>query len=72
MEDLHNSWKMYGRPALFTAALTDPVAYLRVCAALMPRDIDITVTHTTAERLSDDDIVRLIEEDAARDTSEAA
>lgn len=72
MDDIHDSWKVYGRPVLMTAALTDPVSYLRVCASLIPRDIDITVTHTTAERLSDDDLMRLIEEDAARDSSEAA
>ena len=72
MEDMHDAWKVYGRPVLMTAALTDPVSFLRVAASLIPRDIDITVTHANVERLSDDDLVRFIEENISDDTSEAA
>ena len=72
LDDMHDAWKVYGRPVLMTAALTDPVSFLRVAASLIPRDIEISVTHTSAERLSDDELVRLIEERISSDTAEAA
>lgn len=72
LEDMHDAWRVYGRPVLMTAALTDPVSFLRVAASLIPRDIEISVTHTSAERLSDDELVRLIEERISSDTAEAA
>jgi hypothetical protein len=71
IDDLYASWKIYGRPALMTAALTDPVAYLRVAASLIPKEIEITVTSKTAERLSDDDLAGYLEGPDSADTIEA-
>ena len=71
IEDLHDSWRVYGRPVLMTAALTDPVAYLRVAASLIPREIDITVTTQTAERLSDDDLAGYLEGPDSADPAQA-
>ena len=37
LADLHAAWRAYGRPALMTAAFTDPVSFVRVVASLMPK-----------------------------------
>jgi Family of unknown function (DUF5681) len=50
--DLYESWKTLGKPALLAAAWTDPVAYVRVVASLMPRELETTITPVT-ERMSD-------------------
>ena len=49
--DLHESWKSLGKPALLAAAWTDPVAYVRVVASLIPRELEATITPVT-ERMS--------------------
>jgi hypothetical protein len=52
LADVHASWQVWGRPALMTAAITDPVSYVRMVASLMPREIEATITPVT-ERMSD-------------------
>ncbi|HVQ82263.1 MAG TPA: DUF5681 domain-containing protein [Pseudolabrys sp.] len=65
--DLHESWKSLGKPALLAAAWTDPVAYVRVVASLIPRELETTITPVAMERMSDAQleaiIARCIEED---------
>src|SRR6476660_4770608 len=50
--DLCDVWETFGKPALMTMAWTDPVAYVRVVASLMPRELETTITPVT-ERMSD-------------------
>jgi hypothetical protein len=47
------------RLALLAAAWTDPVAYVRVVASLMPREIEATVTVQLAERMTDDQLAAI-------------
>ena len=56
--DLHESWKSLGKPALLAAAWTDPVAYVRVVASLIPRELEATATVT--ERMSDAQLEAII------------
>ena len=56
--DPYESWKTLG-PALLAAAWTDPVAYVRVVASLMPRELEATVTPVT-ERMSDAQLEAII------------
>ena len=60
LADVHASWQVWGRPALMTAAITDPVSYVRMVASLMPREIEATATVVHAERMSDDELVAII------------
>ncbi|MGA7165609.1 MAG: hypothetical protein WBX37_16900, partial [Pseudolabrys sp.] len=57
--DLHDAWKAFGRPALMTAAFTDPVSFVRVVASLMPKDLEATVTVVHAEQMSDDELAAI-------------
>jgi hypothetical protein len=59
--DLHESWKTLGKPALLAAAWTDPVAYVRVVASLMPRELEATIT-TVTKRMSDAQLEAIIAE----------
>ena len=59
LADLHASWQLFGRAALMTAALTDPVSFVRVVASLMPRELEATVTVVHAERMSDDELAAI-------------
>ena len=52
LADVHASWQVWGRPALMTAAITDPVSYVRMVASLMPRELEATLTPVT-ERMSE-------------------
>ena len=51
--------QVWGRPALMTAAITDPVSYVRMVASLMPREIEATITPVT-ERMSDAQLEAII------------
>jgi hypothetical protein len=59
LADVHASWQVWGRPALMTAAITDPVNYVRMVASLMPREIEATITPVT-ERVSDAQLEAII------------
>ena len=45
--------------AVASMAWTDPGAYVRVVAALMPREIEATVTVPLAERMTDDQLAAI-------------
>ena len=62
LADLHESWLAFGKPALMTAAITDPVSYVRMVASLMPREIEATTT-PDLERMSDAQLEALIARD---------
>jgi uncharacterized protein DUF5681 len=51
LADLHESWLAFGKAALVTAAWTDPVAYVRLVASLIPRELEATIT-PVPERMS--------------------
>ena len=58
LADVHASWQVWGRPALMTAAITDPVSYVRMVASLMPRELEATAPVT--ERMSDAQLEAII------------
>lgn len=57
--DLYESWKSLGKPAIVAMAWTDPGAYVRVVASLMPKEIEATVTVQVAERMGDDELATI-------------
>ena len=59
LADVHASWQVWGRPALMTEAITDPVSYVRMVASLMPREIEATTT-PDLERMSDEQLDAII------------
>jgi hypothetical protein len=61
--DLHESWLAFGKPALMTAAWTDPVAYVRVVASLIPRELEAAIPTVHMERMSDAQLEALIARD---------
>jgi hypothetical protein len=56
---LCKAWMTYGESALMTAALTAPIEFIRVVASLMPRDVEVTIAHVKAERMSDDQLMEI-------------
>jgi hypothetical protein len=60
--DLHESWLALGKAALVTAAWTDPVAYVRVIASLVPKDIEVAVTNDHLERMTTRELEALLRE----------
>ena len=63
LADLHESWLALGKAALVTAAWTDPVAYVRVVASLIPRELEATTTVHMMERMSDAQLEAMIARD---------
>jgi Family of unknown function (DUF5681) len=59
LADLHESWLALGKAALVTAAWTDPVAYVRLVASLMPRELEATIP-IVPERMSTAQLEALI------------
>ena len=58
-DDLCEAWSAFGKPALMTAAWTDPVGFVRVVASLIPREIEATIT-PVPERMSDAQLEAII------------
>ena len=56
---LCKAWLIYGEAALQTVAMTQPVEFIRVVASLMPRDVEVTIAHVKAERMSDDQLLEI-------------
>lgn len=52
VRDLHESWTILGKPAITTVAWTDPSTYLKVIASLIPKDIEVTITNVTLEKMT--------------------
>jgi hypothetical protein len=52
LRDLHEAWKKHGRVALTACATTDPSAFVKVVAGLLPRetslDVDISIHRATS------------------------
>ena len=49
--DLCDAWEAFGKPALMAMAWTDPVAFVRLVASLIPRELEAPITPVT-ERMS--------------------
>jgi len=60
--DLHDSWKVLGKAAITTVAWTDPSTYLRVVASLIPKDIEVTITNVTLEKMTTRELEALLRE----------
>jgi hypothetical protein len=56
--DLCDAWQAFGKPALMTMAWTDPVAFVRLVASLIPTELEATIT-PVAERMSDAQLVAI-------------
>ena len=72
LRDYLEAWLAFGKPALMTAALTDPVAFVRVGVMLLPREVEPTITTINADRMTDDELQTLSIVDAASSMLEAA
>jgi hypothetical protein len=62
LQDLEADWEEHGKAALQQAREKDPVAYVRVVAGLLPRDVKIT--HTVIdeiEAMTDEEILERLE-----------
>jgi hypothetical protein len=57
--DLSEAWAKFGKPALMSAAWTSPVDFVRIVAQLMPRDVDVVVSHIHADRITDDELANI-------------
>ena len=57
--DLCRAWETYGQSALMTAAMTSPTEFCNMVARLMPRDVEVTVAHVKADRMSDDELLTI-------------
>ena len=57
--DLCDVWEAFGKPALMAMAWTDPVAFVRLVASLIPREFEATTT-PVAERMSDAQLEAII------------
>jgi Family of unknown function (DUF5681) len=62
LADLHESWKTLGKAALLAAVWTDPVAYVRVVASLIPKELEATIT-PDLERMSTAQLEAMIARD---------
>jgi hypothetical protein len=56
--DLCDVWEAFGKPALMAMAWTDPVAFVRLVASLIPRELEAPIT-PVAERMSDAQLIAI-------------
>ena len=56
LQDFYEAWQAFGRPALVATAWSDPVAFVRVAAGMLPKEIEATVRSLTAKELGDDEL----------------
>jgi hypothetical protein len=59
LRDFYEAWEAMGRPAGVAAAWTDPVAFVRVAAGLLPKELEATVRNLTAKDLADDELASI-------------
>ena len=57
--DLCDAWGAFGKPALMAMAWTDPVAFVRLVASLIPRELEAPITPVT-ERMSNAQLEAII------------
>ena len=60
LQDFLEAWLSYGKPALMTVALTDPVAFVRVAVMLLPKEVDQTITPINMDRMTDEQLEAII------------
>jgi len=58
--DLCESWEALGKPALLAMAWQSPAEYVRVVASLMPKEAHTTITRVNVERVSDAELIGII------------
>lgn len=44
LDDLKDTWEAHGKTALERCAMMEPMGFVRVCASIIPKQIDATVT----------------------------
>jgi SepF-like predicted cell division protein (DUF552 family) len=59
LKDLHTDWLEHGAAAIKIMRIERPSEYVKVVAAILPRDLSIEVSAVT--ELDDDDLERMIE-----------
>ena len=69
--DLCDVWEAFGKPALMAMAWTDPVAFVRLVASLIPRELEATIP-PVAERMSDAQLKAIIARGIEDDLDPAA
>lgn len=58
-QDMADVWAIGGRMAVEAALLTDPVAFVKIAATLMPKETEVTLRTLTASQLSDDELANI-------------
>ena len=61
-ESLLKAWTRYGDAALMAAAMTTPTDFVRIVAALMPRDIEVAITNIRVERMSTSELESILDQ----------
>ncbi len=56
--DLEKEWRLGGAEALAKVRKEDPSTFIRVCASLIPKEVE--VTHRSASSLTDEEIIERI------------
>ena len=59
-ESLVKAWTKYGDAALMAAAMTTPTDFVRIVAALMPRDLEVAITNIKVERMSTSELESIL------------
>jgi hypothetical protein len=65
LTDLMEDWRTHGANAIKVMRVRDPGGYVKVCASLVPRELEVVASKAVAE-LSDEDIARYIADYQAR------
>ena len=71
LADMHEAWLERGKEVIAKIIKNEPSVFLRVMAALMPRDIELTITISRAERLTDDELAGYLEAPDRADNTQA-
>ena len=61
LRDLHASWEKHGVSALDRAVALDPVAYIRVVASILPKDIDFSIDMTVQKAMNAVEAFRMLQ-----------
>ena len=61
-ESLLKAWTKYGDAALMAAAMTTPTDFVRIVAALMPRDIEVAITNIRVERMPTSELESILDQ----------
>ena len=58
LQDFYEAWQAFGRPALMACAWTKPTEFVKVAAALIPKEL--VVTERTIEGMTEDELVEYL------------